>query len=137
MKPAKLTLIKTLATFFQNIKFCKAQSWVNFRNILYFSHIFLGGFPPFWPSTLIFGEYLKIRKSQPIRNNLCMNQLAIFILFTECHYGDDKAKSLHIPLLLSFCVFSHKKRSPLKKATHIQRNRKGRDATLGVLAFQL
>ena len=26
MKPAKLTLIKTLAVFFQNIKFCKAQS---------------------------------------------------------------------------------------------------------------
>ena len=29
MKPAKLTLIKTLAIFFQNIKFCKALSRVN------------------------------------------------------------------------------------------------------------
>ena len=39
VKPAKLTLIKTFAVFFQNIKFCKAQSWVNFGNILYLSHI--------------------------------------------------------------------------------------------------
>ena len=30
MKPAKLTLIKTFAIFFQNIKFCKPQSRVNF-----------------------------------------------------------------------------------------------------------
>ena len=30
VKPAKLTLIKTLAVFFQNIKFCKAQSRLNF-----------------------------------------------------------------------------------------------------------
>ena len=30
MKLAKLTLIKTLAVFFQNIKFCKTQSRVNF-----------------------------------------------------------------------------------------------------------
>ena len=30
MKPAKPTLMKTLAVFFQNIKFCKAQSRVNF-----------------------------------------------------------------------------------------------------------
>ena len=30
VKPAKLTLVKTLAVFFQNIKFCKAQSRVNF-----------------------------------------------------------------------------------------------------------
>lgn len=35
MKPAKLTLIKILAIFFQNIEFCKAQSWVDFGNISY------------------------------------------------------------------------------------------------------
>ena len=37
MRPAKPTFIETLAAFFQNIKnikFCKAQSRVNFRNIL-------------------------------------------------------------------------------------------------------
>ena len=62
MKPAKLTLIKALAIFFQNIKFCKTQSRVNIRNILYLSHIFIGGFPPFWPSNLIFGGILKDTK---------------------------------------------------------------------------
>ena len=30
MKPAKLTLMKTFAVSFQNIKFCKPQSRVNF-----------------------------------------------------------------------------------------------------------
>ena len=39
MKSAKLTLMKTLAIFFQNIKFCKAQSRMKFRSILYFCHI--------------------------------------------------------------------------------------------------
>ena len=62
VKPAKLTLIKTLAIFFQNIKFCKAQSRVNFRNILYLSHIFVGEIPPFWPSNLIFGGIPKDTK---------------------------------------------------------------------------
>ena len=46
MKSAKLTLMKTLAIFFQNIKFCKAQNWVNFRNILYLSHILRWGISP-------------------------------------------------------------------------------------------
>ena len=55
MKSAKLTLMKTLAIFFYNIKFCKAQSRVNFRNILYLSHIFVGEFPPFWLLNLIWG----------------------------------------------------------------------------------
>ena len=32
--------------FFQNIKFCKAQNWVNFRNILYLSHILRWGISP-------------------------------------------------------------------------------------------
>ena len=73
MKPAEFTFIKTLAVFFQNIKFCKAQSRVNFRNILYFSHILIGVLPPFWLPNLFSGEYLKIQKSQLIRNTLCMN----------------------------------------------------------------
>ena len=62
MKPAQFTLIKTLAIFFQNIKFCKTQGRVNIRNILYLSHIFIGGFPPFWPSNLIFGGIPKDTK---------------------------------------------------------------------------
>ena len=73
MKPAKLTLMKTLAIFFYNIKFYKAQSWVNFRNILYLSHILVGEFPRFECQTLFAGEYLKIQKKQLIRNILCMN----------------------------------------------------------------
>ena len=59
MKPAKLTPIKTLAIFFYNIKFCKAQCWVNF--------------PRFGRQTLFSGEYQKMQKSQLIRNTLCMN----------------------------------------------------------------
>ena len=62
MKPAKLTLMKTLAIFFYNIKFCKAQSRVNFRNILYLSHIFVGEFPPFWIPNLICGGIPKDTK---------------------------------------------------------------------------
>ena len=62
MKPAKLTFFKTLAIFFQNIKFCEAQSRVNFRNILYLSHILVGKFPPFWLSNLIFGGIPKDTK---------------------------------------------------------------------------
>ena len=62
MKSAKLTLMKTLAIFFQNIKFCKAQNWVNFRNILYLSHILVGEFPPFWLPNLIFGGIPKDTK---------------------------------------------------------------------------
>ena len=62
MKPAKLTLMKTFAVFFQNIKFCEAQSWVNFGNILYLSHILVGEFPPFWPSNLICGGIPKDTK---------------------------------------------------------------------------
>ncbi|MDB0786309.1 hypothetical protein ABG827_09775, partial [Phocaeicola vulgatus] len=34
--------------------------------------------------TLFSGEYLKIQKSQLIRNTLCMNQLADFVIFNEC-----------------------------------------------------
>ena len=55
MKPAKPTLMKTLAVFFQNIKFCKAQSRVNFWNFCYLSHILVGEFPLFGPSNLVFG----------------------------------------------------------------------------------
>ena len=73
MKPAKLALMKTLAVFFYNIKFCKAQSRVNFRNILYLSRILVEEFPRFGRQTLFSGEYLKIQKSQLIRNTLCMN----------------------------------------------------------------
>ncbi len=62
MKSAKLTLMKTLAIFFYNIKFCKAQSRVNFRNILYLSHILVGEFPPFWLPNLIFGGIPKDTK---------------------------------------------------------------------------
>jgi len=63
MKLAKLTLIKTLAVFFQNIKFCKTQSRVNFWNIHYLCHILLVWiFPPFWPSNLIFGGIPKDTK---------------------------------------------------------------------------
>ena len=61
-KMDKLTLMKTLAIFFQNIKFCKAQNWVNFRNILYLSHILVGEFPPFWLPNLIFGGIPKDTK---------------------------------------------------------------------------
>ena len=53
---------KTLAVFFQNIKFCKAPNTVNFRNILYLNHFFVGEFPPFWPSNLISGEIPKDTK---------------------------------------------------------------------------
>ena len=63
MKLTKLTLIKTLAVFFQNIKFCKTQSRVNFWNILYLCHILLVWvFPPFWPSNLVFGRIPKDTK---------------------------------------------------------------------------
>ena len=62
MKPAKLTFMKTLAMFFYNIKFCKAQSWVNFRNILYLSHILVGEIPPFWLPNLICGGIPKDTK---------------------------------------------------------------------------
>ena len=62
MKPAQFTLIKTLAIFFQNIKFCKTQGRVNIRNILYLSHIFFGVFPPFWLPNLIFGGISKDTK---------------------------------------------------------------------------
>ena len=62
MKSAKLSLMKTLAILFYNIKFCKAQGRVNFRNIFYLSHIFVGGFPPFWLSNLIFGGIPKDTK---------------------------------------------------------------------------
>lgn len=74
--------MKTLMVFLQNIKFCKAQSMMNFRNILYLSHILGGAFPQFWLPNL--GEYLKIQKSQLTHNTLYMNQLANFILFNEC-----------------------------------------------------
>ena len=47
MKSAKFAFIKTLAIFFRNIKFCKAQSRVNFWNILYLSHILVREFPRF------------------------------------------------------------------------------------------
>ena len=73
MKPAKLTIIKTLAIVFQNIKFCKNQSRVNFWNILYLSHILVWIFPPFGLPDLIFGGIPKDTKSQLIRNNLTMN----------------------------------------------------------------
>lgn len=56
MKSAKLTLMKTLAIFFYNIKFCKARCWVNFRNILYLSHILVGKFPPFWLPNPVCGK---------------------------------------------------------------------------------
>ena len=62
MKPAKLTLMKTFAVSFQNIKFCKLQSRVNFWNILYFCHIFVGKFPPFWLPNLICGGIPKDTK---------------------------------------------------------------------------
>ena len=44
----------------------------------------LENFPRFGCQTLFAGEYLKIQKSQLIRNILCMNYLANFIVFTEC-----------------------------------------------------
>ena len=44
----------------------------------------LENFPRFGFQTLFAGEYLKIQKSQLIRNILCMNYLADFIVFTEC-----------------------------------------------------
>ena len=62
MKPAKLTLLKTFAVFFQNIKFCEAQSWVNFEDILYLSHILVGEFAPFCSSNLICGGIPKDTK---------------------------------------------------------------------------
>lgn len=34
----------------------------------------------------VFGGILKDTKNQLIRNALCMNQLAFFILFTECPF---------------------------------------------------
>ena len=40
---------------FQNIKFCKAQSRMNFGNILYLNHILVGEFPLFGLANLIFG----------------------------------------------------------------------------------
>ena len=74
MKPAKLTLMKTLAVFFQNIKFCKAQSRVNFRNILYLSHILVWEFPPFWLPNLKFGEMPKDTK-KPTNSQCFMYEL--------------------------------------------------------------
>ena len=62
MKPTKLTLMKTLAIVFQNIKFWKTQSRVNSWNILYLHHILVWIFPPFWPSNLIFGGIPKDTK---------------------------------------------------------------------------
>ena len=62
MKPAQFTLIKTLAIFFQNIKFCKTQVRVNIRKIFCLSQIFVGGLPPFLPSNLIFGGIPKDTK---------------------------------------------------------------------------
>ena len=62
MKPAKFTLMKTLAIFFQNIEFCKAECWLNLGNISYFCHILVGVFPPFWPSNLVFGGIPKDTK---------------------------------------------------------------------------
>ena len=60
--PAKPSLIKTIAIFFQNIKFCKTQNRLKSRNILYISHIFVRGFLPFWLSNLIFGGIPKDTK---------------------------------------------------------------------------
>ncbi|RGR89154.1 hypothetical protein DWY20_14275 [Phocaeicola coprocola] len=63
-------LIKTLAIFFQNIKFCKAQSRVNFRNILYLSHILVWIFPPFGLPNLIFGGIPKDTKKPTNLQNI-------------------------------------------------------------------
>ena len=55
-------ICSTAYIFFYNIKFCKAESRVNFRNILYLSHIFVGEFPPFWIPNLICGGIPKDTK---------------------------------------------------------------------------
>lgn len=67
MKAAKFTLMKTLTIFFQNIEFCKAQSRMNFWNLLYLRHILVGIFPPFWQSNRIFGGISKDTK-KPINS---------------------------------------------------------------------
>ena len=67
MKPAKLTLIKILAIFFQYVEFCKTQSGVDFGNISYLN---LDISPRFGCQTVFMEEYPKIQKSQLIRNNL-------------------------------------------------------------------
>ena len=86
MKPAKLTLMKTLAIFFYNIKFCKAQSWVNFRNILYLSHILVGEFPPFWLPNLICGGIPKDTKKPTNSQHFVYELVGFFILFAEYPY---------------------------------------------------
>ena len=51
-----------LVRYFSRISNSVHPNRVNFRNILYLSHIFIGGFPPFWPSNLIFGGIPKDTK---------------------------------------------------------------------------
>ena len=58
------------------------RMWASFL-IFAISYQF-GYFPRFGRQTLFSGEYLKIQKSQLIRNTLCMNQLADFVIFNEC-----------------------------------------------------
>ena len=43
-----------LVRYFSRISNSVHPNRVNFRNILYLSHIFVWGFLPFWPSNLIF-----------------------------------------------------------------------------------
>ena len=62
-----------LVRYFSRISNSVHPNRVNFRNILYLSHIFIWDFPSFGRQTLFSGEYLKIQKSQLIRNTLCMN----------------------------------------------------------------
>ena len=85
MKSAKLTLVKTLAVFFQNIKFCEAQSGVNFRNIVYLCHILVNALPPFWPSNLIFGEMPKDTKKPT--NCKHLNKCTFYTLRFGCIFA--------------------------------------------------
>ncbi len=95
IKFAKLTLMKTLAIFFYDIKFCKAQSWGNFQNILYLRHILVGEFSPFGLPNLICGGIPKNTK-KPTNSQYFVYELVGVIL---CYL-------LNIPLSLQEILLS-------------------------------